>query len=52
MGALAAYYIGGLTFDYRYFTALNSLFFLLFGIIIGWEAWARAGRPVQFLPRS
>jgi hypothetical protein len=52
MGSLAAYYIGGLTFDYRYFTALNSLFFLLFGIIIGWEAWARAGRPVQFLPRS
>jgi hypothetical protein len=48
MGALAAYYIGGLTFDYRYFVAPNAIFYLLWGVIVGWEARWRAGRAPAF----
>jgi len=50
--ALAAYFVGGLTFDYRYFLVLNSLFYLFGGILIGWQARERAGRPPVFSETS
>ncbi len=34
-GVMAAYFLGGISFDYRYFTTITSLFFFFCGIVHG-----------------
>jgi hypothetical protein len=47
-GLMACYFVGGFAFDYRYFTTLNSVFYLFGGLLIGWASWRREGVVPDF----
>jgi len=48
-GALmAAYFAGGLAFDYRFFSSLNSVFYLFSGVIVGWSSLHLQGKLQVF----
>jgi hypothetical protein len=38
LALMVVYFVGGATFDYRFFETLNSLFYLFAGVMLGWSA--------------
>lgn len=57
-GLMIGYFVGGLSIDYRYFSSMTGLFFLMAGLIAGYQPATQTrpqpavNRPLQLIGRS